>query len=603
MDDIHSNELYRFLTQISHEVRTPMNTIIGNTELIMHESVSEKVYTSICDIRHSADVLMSLTNDIFDMISISHNDFELGCEDYCFQDIYLEVRRFMENQADIRGLEHSIDIDNNIPYRMFGDAPHIKQMLRKLLNHAFDASREGKVSFSAKCLASTPGCVYLRFDVTDSSSGEIGDDVMAALSGKPADEFYSRKNFGRTSLGIYLIKYLALKMGGKLSAKGVKGVGTTYTLLIQQKTVGIGTLEDNEVEFPEQVSVRGFVAPEARVLIVDDNLMNARIECSILKCYQINADIADSGRAALELLDRIRYDLVFMDHIMPGMDGIETTELIRKKWAGTNRAEYFDALPIIALTANTDRGIMKSFLSAGMNGYIPKPIGIPELERELKAWLPPHLITYTASETAAEESGLPDSLDLDRQQALENFGGDENEYRNVLLTLCRNGDTKGVMLLRYLEEYDYKNYIIVMHGILGVARLIGATWLAERAHELEQAAKQGNRSFLVRETPVMVSYFERLLTRIRNAIIPKDKQVIKGAIDRDDLIRLIEELKEYLSDYQLDKVEALFYQLAQVSFDDEEVLELIHTAEEYMMNYQYNELSETLERLSELLEG
>lgn len=580
-----------------------MNTIVGSVELISRENVSDYVRDSLVDIRQATDSLAYITDELIDIVRIVNNEIVIESEEYCFEDIALEVRRLVERGAEHKGLDYKIEIDDAIPYRMFGDVARISKMLNKMITNAIEFTKKGRITFSAKCMPAEAGKVFLRFDVSDSGSGVLDDDMVRVLGGKGANYEQGLRGVEGATIGVFLIKYFAGRMGGKLSVKTRQGEGTTFTLLISQGTVGIATMGDHLENTTVADSKLPFTAEGARVLIVEDNLINAKIEHAILSQYKIDADIAENGIEAIELIKKIHYDLVFMDIMMPQMDGIEATSHIRElAKTDTEKSEYYSKLPIAAFTANTDQDTVDRVISAGMNGHLSKPVDVSELEKILRRWLPAEMVSVEAA-YSYESKGLKilEDMGLDTSKALANFGGDEEDYRDVLLTMCRTSDTKAKMLNYYLEQHDYKNYIVAVHGILGVAQVIGAEVLATRCKELEYAAKQGLRDKLERETSVLADAYEKLLSSVRNAIMPSGNEVHKdankGAIDRDDLLALIDELKGYLAEYQLTEVEDLFYTLAQFYYPNEKVMELIHDAEKYMISYDYNEVSNKLNEI------
>ena len=594
-------EVSGFIKQLSHDIRTPMNTIVGSVELISRENVSDSVRESLIDIRQATDAITLMTDELIDLVRIVNNEITLSTDEYCFEDIILDVRHNIERGCERRGLDYEVTVDEAIPYRLFGDAFRITKMLNKIIGNAIDFTKEGKVSFSVKSMPGEQNKVFLRFDISDTGSGVLSDDIINVLNGKGMAFEQGMRGVEGAAIGVFLTKYFAAKMGGKLSVKATQGKGSTVTLLISQGTVGVATMGDHlESKTDKDDTQLAFTAENARVLIVEDNMINARIEHAILGQYKIDADIVDNGQGAIDLVKKIHYDLVLMDLMMPDIDGMETTAAIRAcAKLEPDKADYYKKLPIIAFTANTDQVTVKKVLEGGLNDFLSKPVNVGELERVLRVWLPHDVVVFPA-EFNYESKGLKvlEEMGLNTAQALANFDGDESEYREVLLTMCRSSDTKSKMLNYYLEQHDYKNYIVAVHGILGVAQVVGADNLASRCRELEKAAKQGLREILEKETPLFADVYEKLLSSIRNAIMTTEgnnvKDVSKGAIDRDDLLAIINELKGYLDEYQLPEVEDLFYTLAQFSYPNEKVMELIHEAEKYMLSYDYNEVTNTL---------
>lgn len=593
-----------FLSQISHDLRVPMNTIIGSTELILHENVSKKVRESVNDIRHAAGVLTCLTEDIIDLIRINNGDFVMESTEYCSEDIVLDIRRLIESRAEETGLEYELDIDRRIPYRMIGDRRRCGEMVEKLLNNAFEFTKNGKVALTIQCLPNGDNSVFLRVNVADSGSGVMSDDIIKVMGGKTWNEELSMRAQEGAATRVFLVRALAELMGGKLTAKSVKDVGTTFTLLVPQKAVGLSTLEDHEEEATlEEKEKSAFSAPEARVLVVEDNAINGRVESGLLRRYGISADVVASGAGALELVKSIRYDLIFMDYVMPDMDGAEVTRTIRGLADQyPDDRDYYIGLPIIALTASVDNDAIAAMISSGMNDSLFKPVSPQALESVLRERLPADKIKEIGTgKIGGSGIALLDKLGLNTRLALENFGGEEEEYKNVLRTMCRSSDTKGKVLNYYLEQHDYKNYIIAIHGILGVAKVIGAEWIENKTQELEKAAKQGLRDVVEKETGILAETYDNLLTSIRAALESEKDDSTKGAIEKEDLRALLEELRGYLEQYQIDEVEELFYSLAQFSYPDHRVMELIHDAEGSMLNYDYNDVLKSVEEILDIL--
>lgn len=598
-------EISGFVRQLSNEIRNPINTIMGSAELISHEDVSDKVRETLVDIRQAADKLRILTEDMVDIIRISNDEIEVADDEYCFEDLILELRSGIERDANARGMEYQIDIDGTIPYRLFGDAYRLKQVLTKLILNAFDFARH-KIEFTVKCMPASDGKVFIKFEIVDDGMGLLLDETVRVLCGKGASYAEGLSGLNLAAVGAFFAKYFAGRMGGKLSAKARQGESCTFTLLVCQGKVGEATLEDHyEIGRLKLEQHIPFTAPDTRVLIVQEDVANARINQGILGKYLINADFTDSCEDALRLVERIPYDLVLVDVSMPGhdMDGYKFASAVRTRKAEAEKRDYYAKLPVIGLTSTEVSAIADDAKLAGLTDCLKKPMDVAVLERILRESLPADKVIFT-KEFSYEGKGLEvlDELGLNTADALANFQGDEEEYKNVLLTLCRSSDTKGKLLKYYVDQHDYKNYIVAVHGILGVAQMIGAEALANKSRELEQAAKQGLRELIERETEHFADAFDKLLSSVRNAIMTKDTVANKGAIDKEDLVTIIDELKGYLAEYQLNEVEELFFTLAQFSYPDTRVMELIHKAEEQMLSYSYNDVAATLDEIKDELD-
>ncbi len=593
-------EISGFLKQLSNDMRMPLNDIVGCAEAISHESISTRARDGLLEIRLAANIMTHIAADMIDLVRIINNEIEIADDEYCFENLALDVRRTIEKEAEQKALKTIIDIDPSIPYRLFGDESRIKSMLGKLITNAIRVTESGNIVFAVKCLPAGDGKVFLKFDVSDSGDGVLEEDIVKVLGGKGATFDQGNRGVESASIGIFLTKYFAGCMGGKLSVKATPGKGCTFTLLISQRTVGVTTMGDIYEDEAEQISSEKdipFTAETSRVLIAQKNLEEARMNRKKFGKFMIHADITGSSKEAVNLVGRIYYDMLLIDADMPELSGFEAAKTVRALAKVGNEDEtYFSKLPIIGLVDKNTGNLILEAEEAGMNECVLSPADNTRLEKILSTYLPVEKIKY-ASEITRDGNGLAslEALGLNIREALANFAGDEDEYKEVLLTMCRSSDTKITMLKYYLEQHDYKNYIVAIHGILGVAQVIGADEIAARSRELERAAKQGMREVIERETESFGDAFDKLLTSVRSAIMSQDKNSNKGAIDKEDLIAIINELRVYLADYQLNEVETLFFTLAQFSYPNNRVMELIHVAEEQMLSYSYNEVIATLD--------
>ena len=562
------------VAQLGADIRSAVNTIFGSAELISHEAVSDEVLTRLDEIRHSATVVMHTTDAVFSLLKILHNDYQIVEEEYNFEDIVLAIRKVLEQGASKKNLETVIDIDPSIPFKMFGDAAVITSMLTQLAEGAIAATEEGNVTFAASVANDSDGRVMLQFDMIDSGGGLLRNNIASAIIEKD-DSNKIGADF--VAMGLYTTGYLAGRMGGKLTVKTRPGKGCMFTLTVSQGKVGAETIGDRyEIEASGRDREVPFLARNARVLAVARNLGRAGKIRKMLSAYGVMADITDSTKEACELLRKIDYDLIVADAKMTDTEGRNTAEMIRAAAEEESR--------------NGRDGIK-------VDVFGDKP-GYADIEAVLRNNLSEEDLTFFSDcDHETEEMKALEAMGLNVKSALANFGGSPEEYSDVLMNTCRSSDTKALMLNHYLEQYDYKNYILTMHGILGVAQVIGADELEAQARELETAAKQGNRQLLEEKTQAFSEEFDRLLTSVRSAIMTQEKEINKGLIDKDDLLLIIYELKGFLSEYRTNEAEMLFYSLSSFMYSNERVMELIHRAEEQMLSYNYNDLAATLDEI------
>ncbi|MCR5432040.1 MAG: hybrid sensor histidine kinase/response regulator [Lachnospiraceae bacterium] len=580
-----------FLTNIGHEIRIPMNMILGSADLISHENINKKIHDSVNNIRQAADMLMGMTEDIIDLIRMSNASLSVSEAEYKLEELLVEIRSNLEGRALSAEIDVDISIDGDLPYRLIGDRERIRMMVEKLISNALALTSSGKMKFAVKIMNGGPGKCFIKFDIVDGSDRELPEEIVKIVSGIEINENDNIATSDGNAVRIFLVKNLATMMGGKLTAISTATGSNVLSLLIAQKTVGIGMNSDYEVpdreEWQDEDETEVFGAPTARILIVDGDIAQNKDVLKLLKKYLIEADIVDNGDGAIELCKQIKYDIVLIGKGMKDFDPVTLRNSL-KSIDGTERLE-------ILAYASKQEGFDDVF----------DPQGTPEQQKEfLKKYIPAEKINIV-SKTQYSGNGLAalESLGLDTKGALANFNGDEDEYKEVLLTLCRSSDTKGKLLSHYIETHDYKNYIVAMHGILGVARVIGADWLATKSRELEKAAKQGVYGIIEKETGVLSEYFDKLLASIKTVLSTEPGETIMGEIDREDLISIINELRNYLDEYQLDEVEELFFTLAQCSYPDPHVMELIHNAEQHMLDYSYTEVAACLDEVREILKG
>lgn len=595
------HEVADFLARVSVDVRTHMEGIMNDVDIASHEEMSPRVAECLQKVKNSADWMQRIMEDVLDLANISSNRAELNEEEYCVRDVENEIKKFLEKRSGPLGVEWDFSVDGKLPYRAYGDRERLKKMVEKLIMNAVFVTHNGKIAINVKMLPSPKGKAVIRFDFTDKGDGVLSEEILSILQGETPrtgsfEDDVTEQGNAIMAVYVYTVKYFASIMGGKLSVYCKKGEGTTFTLLVMQRTIGTALLEDfREAQKSNRIRAE-FKAPKARVLVLDNDSERKKIIALLLK-YEIYADTADTISEATALLENLEYDL-FVVGSRIGMEVVrEMVTTIRTMSRGRgNRKGMLKDMPILVVLEEDDPEFVEAMKKL-RGTKTTKFLQTDDMSQAIMDALPDHLKEATKPNEEVNLVEVLDGLGIDVPYALENFNNDEEELKEVLRTLCRNSDTKTRMLRYYLEQHDYKNYIVAAHGILGVARMIGANWLAEQTARLEKAARQGLRDIIEKETDTLANSFERLLSSIGDAIITKDEKKTKGMISKQDLINAIMQLKGYLDDYQLNEIEELFYNLAQCSYPDEEVIALIHSAEEYMLNYQYNELRDILDKI------
>lgn len=378
-----------FLANMSHEIRTPMNSIIGMSELLLREHVDEQFAGNILHIHSAGKNLLRIINDILDISKIEAGKYEIVEAEYDLNSILLDVINIIKARLeDTRVLLH-YDIRENVPSILVGDSLRIKQVLINILGNAVKYTPKGYINFSVDYEQIEPNQIKLCFVVKDTGIG-IKEEDMDVIFGA-FDRVNSKQNstIQGTGLGLSIAKYLCELMGGTITVASKYGEGTTFTITITQSVIDATPLDLEKAVKRETTVIKDMfkAAPEdiykeKRVLVVDDNKMNLVIAKKILSSYKMNVDSVLSGKEALEKAKENVYDMVFMDFMMPEMDGIDTTKHLR-----VLDPPYCKTVPVIALTANAIKGAREELLSEGFDDYLAKPIIIEELETILTKYL------------------------------------------------------------------------------------------------------------------------------------------------------------------------------------------------------------------------
>ena len=394
-----------FFSNMSHEIRTPINTIIGLNEMILREDVSEEVIEDAVNIKAAGKLLLNLINDILDMSKFQSGSMQLLIEPYHTGDMLSDIVGMLWIRAKDKKLDFNVDVSPDIPAELIGDEVRIKQVLINIINNAIKYTKEGSVSLTVQCERKDDKTCNMIYMVSDTGIGIKSEDIPYLFSAFKRVDETTTKHIEGTGLGLSIVKQLVDLMGGKITVNSVYKKGSTFMIEIPQRieredSVGNYDFAKAGSAGRKKEYLPKFEAPEARILVVDDNEANLMVVSKLLRDTKIRIDTATSGNDALRKTLNIKYNVIFMDHLMPEMDGVECRRKIKDQTGGRCRET-----PIIILTANADEENRALYARENFDGYLAKPVSGDALENEVYNHLPKEIVHITGNRSEiAEES-------------------------------------------------------------------------------------------------------------------------------------------------------------------------------------------------------
>lgn len=381
-----------FLANMSHEIRTPMYAVTGLSELILQQTEDKTIYNYANDIKGASEGLLHIINDILDLSKIEAGRYELVCEEYYTQSLIHDVLVIIGMVLKSKNLEFTTEFDENLPYMMIGDQVRLRQVMVNLLNNAVKYTSQGGIHFSVKVLKETYNEVELEFRVKDTGIGIKNEDLDKLFRKFMRLEDGKNQSIEGTGLGLSIAIGLVRLMDGSIRVESEYGVGSEFIVNVHQKKVDDRKIQKknwNMQELLDEEKHFEFTAPKAHVLVVDDNELNLEITKAMLEIYDMQISLADSGIKAVEMAKENQYDIIFMDYMMPGMDGITAMKRIREE-----KNDVAKELVIVSLTADAIVGMREEMKREGFSDYISKPMERAALEKILLTFLPKQKITY-----------------------------------------------------------------------------------------------------------------------------------------------------------------------------------------------------------------
>ncbi|WP_195250941.1 ATP-binding protein [Romboutsia sp. 1001713B170207_170306_H8] len=709
-----------FLANMSHEIRTPMNAIVGMVELIMREDISDTVREHVYNIKSASTNLLGIINDILDISKVESGKIELVEDEYEFASIINDITNMAVVRIDEKDIDFLVEVDSNIPYKLFGDEIRLRQIIINLVNNAIKFTKKGYVKLRIESSKINDNKVSLSVSVKDTGIGiKQGDLCKLFESFKQVDTRRNRDIEG-TGLGLAISKSLVELMGGNISVESTYDKGSNFSFTITQKVTnykGFAQVEGDNLEknilvyeekYSDKESIRyifdslklkadycsessiflnmlksnryshvfasykiidnykdfilkmnadvklisminrgeeyhildnvtyiqkpiyclpvasilndenisllyskdcsdnqiSFIAPDAKILIIDDNAVNLKVVCGFMSQYEMEMDTAFSGFEALEMVTKKKYDIIFMDHMMPDMDGIDTTKAIRSL-----TGEYYKTVPIVALTANAISGAKEMFLANSMQDFLSKPIDSKKLNTILKRWIREELKIHPRESRLVKNTPEEDKsiikLDLygiDHEMSMKKNSLDIEDYIDILKVFLKDGKSK-VDKLEYYAREELKRYTIEVHAIKSSSDSIGAYALSKQAKILECASKSGDINIIFDNNTEFIAEYIKILNSIEENINrlrhKRDNSYYnhKEEISKDELNKTIQDIKKALDNFDSDMAIDLLNQIKNTKLDNtyekiiDKTLELINI-------FEYDEALECIGEIS-----
>lgn len=563
-DAVHeSHAKSRFLAVMSHEIRTPISAILGMNDLILKNSTEQSITEYANNINKAGRTLLSLINDLLDFSKIEAGKMEIVPVEYDLRILLEDLIQMIENKIEDKKLSFLLDIDPTLPTKYKGDEVRIKQILTNLLTNAVKYTESGIVTLSVHAVAGEIGSLELLFSVKDTGIGIKESDINKLTDSFQRLDIKRNNNVEGTGLGLSIVQRLLYQMNSELSVQSSYGEGSEFSFSLVQPICDyapIGTIKMSICGIRDRNELN-FTAPKVKILVVDDNQMNLVIFAGLLKDTKMRIDTAMSGKVALQKVCQEKYHLIFMDHMMPDMDGIETLQEMKK--LPDNLSKY---AKMIVVTANAVTGSKEHYISLGFDDYIVKPVEPYELKKILFTYLPHSFVDMDQTSLIEDDKQhmVPDTDNLDGHIGLSYSGDSVETYLAVLRSYYRNGRKNRIDF-----QGDFLSYEISVHALKSTSLSIGAGHLSELAKEMESAAKRQDESFIQLHQEELHTLSQCVLNDIEQFLYFQEEEIDfvdqtmnqEGSNNtlKEDLLKARDALEEFDYDVAMDLIDKVLH--------------------------------------------
>ncbi|MCQ2519040.1 MAG: substrate-binding domain-containing protein [Lachnospiraceae bacterium] len=559
----------QFLANVSHEIRTPINAILGMDAMILRESSEAAIKDYAKDIKNASNTLLALINDILDFSKIESGKMDIIPAKYQLDSVLNDLLSMIKPKAEEKGLELKLVLNPNTPAKLYGDEIRVKQVMLNLINNAVKYTKEGKITWIVDYEIPQQNVCVLKVAVVDTGIGIKPEDLKKIYSPYERFDQVENKSVEGTGLGLSITKSLLEKMDSELVVESTYGKGSKFSFVLKQPMWGTDPIGDNLTGNHEN-DEKGekFHAPTASVLVTDDVEMNLTVIKNLLKRVEISPDICTDGTEAIKLANEKKYDVILLDAMMPNMSGEETLQCIR------NSSKLNKETPIVVLTANAIVGAREEYLAAGFDDYLSKPINGELLENVIQKYLPVEkqiIVTESFASKPNEPSDESDVIGkLKRIKAINVSEGikasdGKETYIDVCSIFYDTATARIRMISDYYDNEDYENYTIQTHALKSSARLIGALELSELAQDMELAGKEKNVVRIKEKTKLLLDMYKNIQGELATVFgvksIETEAEKNKKELTTKQLNRKLGELMELVEAFDFETARMLLASL------------------------------------------